>query len=296
METGRFRYKILLSFALASIFLIAPTVLQNARAEGAPGAKIKAAAIKVAVLPTSPEDIDLVDVGVVTEIKKSDLITLGNGRSYRLSQVRVPPPYEGEAIDYLKSSILNKKVGVYTLKSGTDDIDRYGNTYVHLMKEDGAWVQADLIARGLSWAYSSETDYVLVRPLYKYEAAARSMKAGFWKDPAYTIKNKDNIGKFTGSYQLYEGVISRVDSKSDGYTLLCDLSVSPGPLAVFIKLGNMKNFAEHGKSLLEGKWTDGAVRLRGWVEKGEVQPTIEVSHPEQVEFIDASGQAITIYN
>lgn len=242
---------------------------------------------KVQTLPQAPDDLDLVNVGKVTEIKRSDLITLSNGKTYRLDQIRVPLKYEAAAVSHLKNSILGRVIGIYVVKDAKEGVnDRYGNPYAHVMRDDGVWVQADMVARGLAWAYSTETNRTLILPLYKYETSARLMKAGFWRDPEFAIKNKSNIDRYFNSYQIYQGYIGAYKTgEEDSSIHICDADSAQTPALSFsISADRLDKFTSTSSS-----WIGALVRVRGWVEKDHMgRPYIEVTHPEQIAFIDPS--------
>jgi hypothetical protein len=274
----------------------------------APGQVVDAFAEKAAVVPVgppkTPDDLDLIDVGTVKEIKQSDMIVLDNGKTYHMDQIRIPVYYDDTALAYLHSNVLNKKVGVYALKNAKiGATDRYGNFFGHILREDGTWIQADMVARGLAWAYSTESNRTLIHPLYKYEAAARADKVGFWKDPEFVIKTKNNIAKYVNSYQIYQGVIVARSWGTDKVIFICDpLSRTATAFTFTIRLDRSINFVRPGTRPDEtfATWRGAYVRVRGWVDKDTTNavpiPTIDVTHPEQMEFLDpATGEPTTKY-
>lgn len=280
---GRCKKSIFL-FAAVLLLLTAPWQGHGARADDkAPPKEIK-----------TPEDLDLVAVGKVKEIKKSDLIVLDNDVTYRLDQIRVPVAYEAVAVDYLKKAILNQQVGIFADKGNKSSlVDRYGNPVGHVLRDDGVWTQADMVTRGLAWATSTLTNHELVLPLYKYETAARKIGYGFWKDPAYGIKTYQNIDKYLNTFQIYQGLITSQNLVNDKYVFTCDGNrVSKGAFSFSIRLDQLPPFMPPGATLssMHNAWRGATVRLRGWVEKdpssSNALPNIDVTHPEQMEFIN----------
>jgi hypothetical protein len=251
--------------------------------------------------PKTPDDLDLIDVGTVKEIKQFDIVTLDNGKTYHLDEIRVPVLYGVHAINYLKAAALGRKVGIYAIKSSkTSATDRYGYLYGHLMRDDGTWIQADMVARGLAWAFSTETNHSLVIPLYKYEAVARAEKLGFWKDPEYDIKTKANIAKYMNSYQIFQGVLTLGGGGADRYVFGCDSGWSTPPSFTFGIRYEKSMFFRRGSASpgdVFRTWTGAVVRVRGWVEKdADGHPSIEVTHPQQMEFINPeTGEPTTVY-
>lgn len=233
---------------------------------------------------TVPDDLDLLDVGTVKEILKSDLIKLEDDKVYRLDNIRVPVYYNQAALDYLQGSILGKRVGVFAnRKKAEGRTDRLGNTIGHVVTEGGVWIQAEMVGKGLAWAYSTETNRDLIKPLYGYEDQARATKAGFWVDPEYAIKDKESIKNYYNTFQIVEDVVYDVgddkefyyinfdkDFKSD-FTATVDQKVRDMP-------SNMFNLRRH------------RIRIRGWIEK-QNGPLIEITHPEQFIIVPAVDPA-----
>ena len=247
---------------------------------------------KEAIIVTYPTDLNLIDVGTVTQVQKSNLIQLKNGKSYRINAIRIPVYYDPSAVEYLKQHVLGKKVGIYAHTKKREDItDKFGNTEGHVVREDGTWIQGDMVARGLAWAYSTADNRFLARALQKYEHAARALKSGFWNDPEYAIKHKKNIGKYLNSYQLYEGLLMYLDkdrSMNGNYNFFCDTAQGSDkhPMSFMIPIDSMSIFTPRDTPYFSPQnWLRSRVRVRGWVEEKNGIPTIMVTHPEQMEFL-----------
>lgn len=238
-------------------------------------------------LQTSVSNMEVIHAGTVTEILKPDQVRLDDGKVYTLDGLRVPPRRNGNAMGYLQQKLLNKKVGLYinpTLKDGKTD--RYGNTFVHVMLEDGSWVQGDMVSRGLAWAYSTPTNRDLIEPLYKLEAAARQQGAGFWSDPEYAVKDAQTIEKTYGSFQIFEGKIRGVRTK-DGFAYL---NFGADPTKDFTITLQRQVFPEFtgttdNEVFYPNELTNRKIRIRGWVESVS-GPMISLTHREQIEFLD----------
>ena len=101
---------------------------------------------------TSPDQLDLIDVSVVTKVLKPDLIRLQNKKTYRLDEIRVPPVYSQVAMAYLTKTLVGKKVGIYADKYNKLALnDSYGNGIGSVVLEDATWVQNDMVSRGIAW-------------------------------------------------------------------------------------------------------------------------------------------------
>ncbi len=236
-------------------------------------------------IQTTPDDLTLLDVGTVTEIIKSDLIKLDNQKIYRLDNIRIPVHYDAHALDYLDENVLNKRVGIFSSRRTVQGRrDRLGNTVVHAVLDDGTWIQADLVKRGLSWAYSTETNRDLAQPLYKLENSARLAKLGFWADPAYAVRDKTTVQGKQNSFQVVEDTVLNIGSNSGRYFLNFDASYKTD--FTIEASGDLLNdkFIVDGKLIPPDRWRGLRVRIHGWVENKN-GPMIELTHPEQIEII-----------
>lgn len=232
----------------------------------------------------SPLHLNLVEVDVVDKVLKSDLIQLKNRKLYVLDNIRVPAFVMKETMDYLEQRIKGKKVGIFVNPDLENHWDEHGNTLVHLQMEDGTWVQEEMVAKGLAWAYSSLSSRDLILPLYKKEIAARRQKLGLWSHPQMAVRNEYNIHADINSFQVFDGKIVGVkqkpyttafyfgeDPKTD-FTLYLDEKYDP-----LFRI----SYSKRNYSFFEGV----RVRVRGWVYERN-GPAMDVTHPEQIEFSD----------
>ncbi|HYD16947.1 MAG TPA: thermonuclease family protein [Patescibacteria group bacterium] len=242
-------------------------------------------------ITTAPTDLDLVAVGTVKEILKTTLIRFEDGKVYSLINVRIPVVYDGKALDYMKSHYVGKKVGVYQRNfPGVMLNDRYGNLAGHIVTENNEWMQADLVLQGLAWVDSTPRNRDLVRKLYSYETIARNQRKGFWAAPAFMVKNATSIlDKSMNSFQVVEDIVKSAKGVQDKYYF--NYGENPAKDFTFIMeqtLGN--NFVdEENHVFTPWRWKDHRIRVRGWV-KDNSGPMIEVTHPEQLEFVGMESE------
>lgn len=238
----------------------------------------------------TPDDLPLIAVDTVSEISRSNVIKLANGVSYSLDEIRIPFAYESAVTELLKGALLNKKVGVYSDKpqDSPNALDRLGFPLAHILQEDGTWVQATLVSKGLAWVSGSADSQALLSSLYRAENTAQEEKAGLWADPKYSIKTSATIADTLNSFQVYEGRISGYGiGKSNLPIFYLDKKEGDNlaPFALQLGTPKIKEFRDPGRTLsrLKGK----TLRVRGWVEKQNRIPTIIVTHAEQVQVLDA---------
>lgn len=235
--------------------------------------------------PLTPQELDLLAVGIVKEVTRTGAILLENGESYALDQVRVPLAIQSAVFERLNKRLAGTKIGLYgyrQIKFGK--ADRYGNIYAHVVTENGEWIQADMVSSGLAWVDGDEFRYFLVNALYTLEDTAITRKLGFWQSPKYTVKTYDTIAPYSNSYQVYEGnytASTRIRETGDTYIKLDD-----GEIELLID-------KKHAQSLIQRdpkfqhppgtRYGGKRLRVRGWVEKdARGKLVIKITHPEQI--------------
>jgi len=167
---------------------------------------------------------------------------------------------------------------VYT-QNTSDDLDRYGVPLAHVISEDGAWVQGDLVSKGLAWVFGSETNLDTFAPLLRLETDARTQHRGFWQYAEYALKTPENVGNFINSFQLVEGTILDAAVKQEtiflnfGKDWKTDFTVR-----VPRKLWRAVSDTE------AASWKKRRIRVRGWVEEDN-GPMINILYPEDIELL-----------
>jgi len=240
-------------------------------------------------IQTSPFDLHLAEVGVVTEIIKPDTLRLANGKIFKLDNIRVPLQLDSTAIEFLNKNVLNKKIGFYIVGKDTSArSDRFGHILAHAVSEEGEWIQALIASRGLAWVSGSENSRDLFIPLLKYEDLARTQGLGLWQLSAFAIRDNETIRNNTyNSFQVYEGKIRSVNSrgkfafynfdrdhKTDFTIVINGDKVLPFRLSTGAHSAAPVDFV--GKR----------IRIRGWIEENN-GPMIDLQFQEQIEFLDA---------
>lgn len=233
-----------------------------------------------------PQDFPLVDSGIIKAVPKSDLIVLDNNRRYRLDNIRIPVEYDHDAIEQIRQNLLNKRVNIYTYHRGAENYDRYGLFLAHAVEEDGTWVQADMVAKGLAWAFCTDTSRKLVEPLKQLEEKARDAQVGFWQYPAYVIKAPTDLKGFTNSFQIIEGEITSVSAKKEN-TFFYFSKSAPSAFVLKIPIASWPLIATTFSNVGNDPetWKGHTLRFRGWVEDRKNGAAMELTTPEQIDFI-----------
>ena len=159
--------------------------------------------------------------------------------------------------------------------------DRYGRLLAQVVREDGLWLQEQLLRRGLARVHTTQETRARAQEMLAIETAARKDRLGLWRSAEFQVRNVSDAGRFIGSFQLVEGRVVTSGRRKDWWYLNFgedwrnDFTVSIGKAALPL-------FAQQGFDLfaLQGK----VIRVRGWMEKLN-GPMLEVNHPEQIEIL-----------
>lgn len=236
-------------------------------------------------MQTAPSDLNLVAVGTIKEVLKSNLVKMADGKVFSLTNLRVPVLYESLAKKVLKE-FVGQKVGLYQRDfPGVSLNDRYGNLSGHLVTDKNDWLQAKLILKGVAWATSTPENRDMVRKLYQYEALARTNKSGFWGTATYAVKSADSVLEgCSNTFQVVEDVIKSYKTVGKDYYF----NFGPNPATDFTFIMPQKlvgSFVtEKNQAFAPWKWVNQRIRVRGWVTYTS-GALIEVDHPEQIEFV-----------
>ncbi len=160
--------------------------------------------------------------------------------------------------------------------------DRYGRALAHLHRDDGVWIQERLLSLGMARVYSFRDNRAMVAEMLAAEQAARLARAGIWGHRWYRIWKQEDLHKGLDGFFLIEGTVLNA-AKVRGRIYLnfgpnwrddFTITIAPRDRRLFEKAG-FDHDAMPGRRL----------RVRGWL-KHFNGPSIEATHPEQIEFLD----------
>jgi len=237
---------------------------------------------------TSPRDLELIDVGEVIEVLKSDTLRIGKDKKiYKIDNIRIPLQMNMAARDFLEENLKGQTVGIYI--SGKDVEARkneLGHVLAHLLTQNGKWVQAEMVSRGLAYVASTPDSRDLVRTLYKYEELGRAQELGLWQYSKYIIKDSRNIRQYLNTFNVYEGTITSAQ-QDDNFAFLNFEDQKPKNVTAIIKLEDQFRFIYPNDLgwFKAFKLEKQRVRIRGWFEEND-GPMLVITHPEQIEFLD----------
>jgi hypothetical protein len=221
------------------------------------------------------------------ELTRSDALVLDDETRVRLVGIMAPKlplghpgfriePLVEQAKSALAELILGRRL---TLSYGGRRVDRYGRTLAHLQDESGAWIQGEMMRRGLARVHSFADNRAAIGEMLAFEAEARAAGRGVWALEDFRVIGVADTAAHIGAYQVVEGrvldaaVIGRRGYLNFGEDYGDDFTISIAPRDV-------TTFRRIGIDILtlEGR----RVRVRGWL-KSFNGPMIDVIHPEQIE-------------
>lgn len=227
------------------------------------------------------------------EIVDGDTLLLDSGREVRLVGLQAPKlplgrrgfktwPLAEEAKAALADLALERRLGLSF--TGRRE-DRHGRWLAHLEREDGIWIQGELLQRGLARVYAFADNRALVAEMLVLERQARRDGRGIWGHPFYALRRPAEAGAHLSSFQLVEGRVLDA-AKVRGRVYLNFGADWKTDFTVSIDRKAWRLFEQAGLGLedFEGR----PIRVRGWL-KSLNGPMIVATHPEQIERLTAES-------
>lgn len=163
--------------------------------------------------------------------------------------------------------------------------DRHGRLLAHLERDDGLWLQGEMLRLGLARVYTFADNRGRAEEMLAIERRARAEGVGIWRHPFYRIRAADAIdGSEIGTFQLVEGTIAAVERVKSRVYLNFGRDWRTDFTAT-IEAKALPLFAASGLDPLALRGS--RVRMRGWLDSYN-GPLIELSHPEQIEVLSAA--------
>ena len=242
-----------------------------------------------------PQALPAIGSGVVKEVVSGDMLVLSDGRVVKLAGIQAPKinagrtrpfkwPLAEEAKKALEALALGRTV---TLHVGGVRQDRHDRVPAQLIRDDGLWLQGELLAQGWARAYASPDLAALSEALYAREGAARAARLGIWGLPFFAVRDPEGLAHDYDSFQIVEGrVLAAALAKGQIY-----LNFGPDwhtDFTIRVPRRAVRAFRQlHGDpAQLQGR----LIRVRGWVYRHN-GPEIELVHPEQLERLEPAPAA-----
>ncbi|MBV9044487.1 MAG: thermonuclease family protein [Alphaproteobacteria bacterium] len=242
-------------------------------------------AIATPVLPGCVGPVEI-DNALMLRVERNGVVALTDGRAVVLEGIRLP---SGTA-DHGPQSFMNQALAALTLLTQRAPLtltstppkeDRYDRVRGQLINGDNAWIQPELLKRGLARVMIAPDRTECASELFAAEAAARTAKAGIWSQAAYAIRTPDKVANDGGTFQIVEGKVLDTLMKN-GRAYLNFGTDWKRDFTVVIEHDDLENFRRTGVDPLSYKGQ--TIRVRGIVQwlNG---PEIEVANPQSIEVV-----------
>lgn len=252
-----------------------------------------AALLGLAALPAGaraplPPGLEAGETAEVKAVIDGDTLALADGQVVRLAGIAAPKPplaaapgrapLAARAKAALAEVALQREI---TLAYGGRRSDRYGRLLAQAYRDDGLWLQGELLARGLARVATHPDNRALALPMLERERAAREARLGLWASPSFAVRRPEEMLRHLDSFELVEGRVETVSESGTRSFLHFGLDPRRGFTAVVTPEGR-RLLAAAG--LAPRSLTGKRLRVRGFTRWWN-GPIIEVTHPEQIERI-----------
>lgn len=232
----------------------------------------------------------------VVAVVDGDTLALEDGRQVRLAGIEAAKPPRHAAADdgrpwplakAATAALSELALGHAVTPRGAVLVDRHGRLLAHLLREDGLWLQAEMLARGHARVHTRPDARAFAAEMLATEDGARNAQRGLWRTRLYALRaaDPDALARDRDSFQIVEGRVLRV-TKTGGEAYLDFGADWRTDVTVHIARPAMRDFAKAGIDPLsyEGK----RIRVRGWIVLRS-GPMIEANHPEQIERLEGGA-------
>lgn len=238
------------------------------------------AALVLAVAAGLPACADGCRVAVVVD---GDTLACDDGRTLRLASLRAPKPaawemdadFANESREGLSALVLGRSVAW----SGASP-DRHGRLRVQVRRDDGVWVQAEMLRRGLAMVETQRDMHQDAAALLSEEEEARAGGRGLWAVRRYQIQPADGVrGR---GWRIVEGRITGT-AKRNGVVFLNFGADWHKDFTVRLAGDALRDCAAAGLDplSLQGR----RLLVRGWVEWRH-GPELVPDHLQQLQWLD----------
>ncbi|MSO97423.1 MAG: thermonuclease family protein [Rhodospirillaceae bacterium] len=246
--------------------------------------------VGLAAHAASPDGLPRGEVGIVATVIDGDTVRLKDGSAdIRLVGIQAPKlplgrkgfkawPLADEARQALLALTQDRQV---TLRLGTTARDRNGRTLAHLVREDGVWIQGEMLRQGWARVYTFPDNRQLATELSALETEARDTKRGIWADEFYAVREAADAAALMSvlnTFQIVTGTVHAVaKTKERIYLNFGDDFRSDFTISV-----DKRDWPRFDDAKLDlSQLTDHTIEVHGWLVSRN-GPMIEATHPEQI--------------
>ena len=246
------------------------------------------AALGRAAEPSLPPGLEAGGSAMVEAVIDGDSLTLADGRTLRMVGIQAPKlpkgrlnfakwPFAREAQDALSELVQDRTV---TLHFGGTPQDRYGRLLAQLVRDDGLWVQGELIRRGLARVYTFPDNRAVAAEMLALEREARAEKRGLWADPYFAIRRPEDAGRYSGELELVEGKI--VDGARTQNAVFLNFGAD-WHTAFTLRLNSEALRLFRADKVDPLALIGATVRVRGYIRRDRERAIMDITHPEEIE-------------
>ncbi len=208
---------------------------------------------------------------------------LADGGVVRLAAIGapMPPPDRGEGRDARESrEALEHVLHGHSLSlRGAIETDRYDRTVAQISRDDGEWVEAVMVSDGEAWVATTPEHREFAGALLRLEAEARDQRRGLWRNAYYAIKPVASFVHTDDRFAILEGELRTVTTRHGATTI--DFAAGTLTLRLDAAARRRLTAADLDIDSLSGS----RIRVRGFPYWAG-HPVLDLSHPEQIEFLD----------
>lgn len=193
-------------------------------------------------------------------------------------------PLADQARDALALIVDGREV---RLRAHGRAVDRHQRTLAHLYRDDGLWVQGEMLRQGMARVYTFADNRALAADMLAVEGTARAEGRGIWGHPFYAIRAADAaLLREIDTFQIVEGRVQRT-ARVGSHVYLNFGADWRDDFTVSIAAKDLKTFEKAGIDPL--RYEGRVVRVRGWIDSRN-GPLLRVTHPEPIETVDTPDE------
>ncbi len=152
--------------------------------------------------------------------------------------------------------------------------DRYGRFTGHLIRDDGKWIQKELLLSGMARVFNIANNRKLAKEMLEAEKTARKNHKS-----KYLIISDKQAEQHIGSFQIIEGRVFSVKKTKNKVWINFDKNWKTD-FTILVEKNVNRMFEKSGIELETMKGQ--LIRVRGWIEKYN-GAMIKLTCPEQIE-------------
>ncbi|HKF74118.1 MAG TPA: thermonuclease family protein [Stellaceae bacterium] len=247
-----------------------------------------AASLARSAEPGLPAGLEPGGSAVVEAVIDGDSLTLADGRTVRMVGIQAPKlpksrpnfaewPFAREAEAALADLVQSRTV---SLHFGGSRQDRYGRVLAQLVRDDGLWVQGELLRRGMARVYTFPDNRAVAAEMLTLEREARTERRGLWAAPFFAIRKPEEASRYIGDLQLVEGRI--VDGARTENAVFLNFGAD-WHTAFTLRLNSEALRLFHSDKVDPLALIGAVVRVRGYVRRDRARAIMDITHPEEIE-------------